>query len=72
VPILLKKSAGPISRASNTMSKDDSRYRLSLNHCFAPAAIVAAELFQQNLPLADMPANGRRLLAVVGPEVEFI
>jgi hypothetical protein len=32
-----------ISRASITVSKDDSRYRLSVNHCFAPAAIAAAE-----------------------------
>jgi hypothetical protein len=37
------KSRETISRASITVSKDDSRYRLSLNHCFAPAAIVAAE-----------------------------
>jgi hypothetical protein len=37
------KSRGTISRASRTMSKDDSRYLLSLNHCFAPAPIVAAE-----------------------------
>jgi hypothetical protein len=37
------KSRETISRASITMSKNDSRQRRSLNHCFAPATIVPAE-----------------------------
>jgi hypothetical protein len=37
------KSRGTISRSSIAMSKDDSKRRQSLNHCFVPATIVPAE-----------------------------
>jgi hypothetical protein len=37
------KSRETISRASITMSKEDSRQLQSLNHCFVPVTIVPAE-----------------------------
>lgn len=69
------KSRETISRVSIAMSKDDSKQRQSLNHCFVAAAIVSAEqtfstvsaksrLFQ---PSAVQPTTAGKLGANLRP-----